>query len=79
MTRAELLALLQQQRARQGRPAVEDLSQTTRAAGFRSLDFSELALRVELVIGRELAFDASALRAITTLDDVLDLLEELAK
>ena len=44
--------------------------------GFRSLDFSELALRVERKVGNELSFDAVALREIRTVKDVLDFLEE---
>lgn len=45
--------------------------------GFRSLDFSELALRVEDEIGEELNFDAPELRQIATIADVLDFLEQL--
>lgn len=45
--------------------------------GFRSLDFSELALRVEDEIDEELNFDAAGLRQITTIGDVLDLLLEI--
>jgi len=45
--------------------------------GFRSLDFSELALRVEDEIGDELNFDAPELRQIATISDVLDFLEQL--
>ncbi|MDQ4111832.1 MAG: acyl carrier protein, partial [Actinomycetota bacterium] len=45
--------------------------------GFRSLDFSELALRVEDEIGDELNFEAAGLRSIETIGDVLDLLVEI--
>jgi acyl carrier protein len=45
--------------------------------GFRSLNFSELALRVEDEIGVELNFDAVKLRRIATVGDVLDFMEEL--
>jgi len=45
--------------------------------GFRSLDFSELALRVEDELGSELNFDAPGLRAIETVGDVLEFLEKL--
>lgn len=48
-----------------------------RDIGFRSLDFSELALRVEDELGSELNFDAPGLRQITTVADVLDFLEQL--
>ena len=42
--------------------------------GFRSLDFSELALRAEDELGRELNFDAPALRRIQTVGDVQEFL-----
>lgn len=45
--------------------------------GFRSLDFSELALRVEDELGSELNFDAPGLRAIETVGDVLEFLKQL--
>ena len=45
--------------------------------GFRSLDFSELALRVEDEIGDELNFDAPGLRQIAKVGDVLDFIEQL--
>jgi acyl carrier protein len=48
-----------------------------REIGFRSLDFSELALRVEDEIDRELNFDAPGLRSINTVGDVLDLIDVL--
>ena len=55
----------------------DDDSAELRGIGFRSLDFSELALRVEDEIDEELNFDAAGLRQITTVGDVLDLLTEL--
>jgi acyl carrier protein len=36
------------------------------------MDFSEVALRLEEVSGRELTFDAAALRRIETFQDVID-------
>lgn len=61
----------------QGKSA--DLGDATalREIGFRSLDFSELALRVEDELGTELNFDAPGLRRIDTVGDVLDFLEQL--
>jgi acyl carrier protein len=55
----------------------ESDSTALRDIGFRSLDFSELALRVEDEIDEELNFEAAGLRQITTVGDVLDLLEEI--
>lgn len=46
---------------------------------FRSLDFSELAVRVEDELDLELNFDAPGLRAIVTIGDVLDFMEMLLK
>lgn len=45
--------------------------------GFRSLDFSELALKVEDELDEELNFDAPGLRSIRTVGDVLDFINEL--
>ncbi|WP_028709210.1 phosphopantetheine-binding protein [Propionicicella superfundia] len=45
--------------------------------GFRSLDFSELALRVEDEVDAELNFDAPGLREIRTVGDVLDFIDQL--
>jgi acyl carrier protein len=58
-----------------GFPAAEDAD--LQDIGFRSLDFSELALRVEDEIGEELNFDAPGLRQIRTVGDVLDFIEIL--
>jgi acyl carrier protein len=50
-----------------------------REVAFRSLDFSELALRVEQSVGRELNFDAGRLRGIRTVGDVLDFFQDAVK
>ena len=55
----------------------DDDATELREIGFRSLDFSELALRVEDEIDRELNFDAPGLRSINTVGDVLDLIDVL--
>ena len=47
------------------------------AIGFRSLDFSELALKVEDELDEELNCDAPGLRSIRTVGDVLDFIDEL--
>jgi len=62
-----------------GRDAVHDENTELRDLGFRSLDFSELALRVEMEGNSELYFDAAALRRIRTVADVLDFLEEASR
>lgn len=61
----------------QGKQMPVDDSANLEQIGFRSLDFSELALRVEDEIGDELNFDAPELRQIATVSDVLDFLEQL--
>ena len=55
----------------------DDDSAELRGIGFRSLDFSELALRVEDEIDRELNFDAPGLRNVQTVGDVLDMIDHL--
>jgi acyl carrier protein len=61
----------------QGKTLPGDETADLQTIGFRSLDFSELALRVEDELGEELNFDAAGLRQITTVADVLDLLGEI--
>jgi acyl carrier protein len=78
MTREEIHAELAAVRATQGKTKPVSESASLREIGFRSLDFSELALRVEDRIKRELNFDAPRLRAIETVGDALDFLEEAA-
>jgi len=77
LARDHIRDLMEQILAAQGKdlPAGEAAELT--AVGFRSLDFSELALRVEDEIGRELNFDAPGLRTIRTVGDVLDFLTDL--
>lgn len=60
---------------RGGEPPVDE-SLELRAVGFRSLDFSEMALRVERNVGRELNFDAALMRSIHTIEDVLSFFEK---
>jgi acyl carrier protein len=79
MERAQILALMQQVVRKQGGPATLTEDSVLREAGFRSLDFSELALRVEQVVGRELNFDAGRLRGIRTVGDVLDFFQDAVK
>ncbi len=61
----------------QGKQMPESDEANLEEIGFRSLDFSELALRVEDEIGEELNFDAPELRQIATVSDVLNFLEQL--
>ena len=61
----------------QGKQLPADDATPLSEIGFRSLDFSELALRVEDELGDELNFDAPGLRRIATVGDVLDFIEQL--
>ena len=77
LTREQVRVMMGEVLAAQGKDADLDDATALRAIGFRSLDFSELALRVEDEIGSELNFDAPGLRRIDTVGDVLDFLEQL--
>lgn len=77
LSREELRALMHQVLSAQGKTLPEGEGADLQQIGFRSLDFSELALRVEDEVGDELNFDAAGLRQIVTVGDVLDLLTEL--
>lgn len=77
LSRDELRALMADVLQAQGRTLPAEDTADLQEIGFRSLDFSELALRVEDEIDEELNFDAAGLREITTVADVLDLLLEI--
>lgn len=62
---------------RQGKDLPDSEDTPLDEIGFRSLDFSELALRVEDEVDDELNFDAPGLRSIRTVSDVLDFVDEL--
>lgn len=77
VSREQLRALMGEVLATQGKSLPDDDAALLADIGFRSLDFSELALRVEDEIDAELNFEAAGLRQITTVADVLDLLTEI--
>jgi acyl carrier protein len=77
LSRDEVRALMADVLAAQGKSAPEGDDVELESIGFRSLDFSELALRVEDEVGTELNFDAPELRSIRTVGDVLDFLDQL--
>ena len=79
MIRSEILAIMNHIMLKRGRPKISDETKTTREVNFRSLDFSEVALRVENKIGKELVFDAATMRKIETIKDVLDFFESVTK
>ena len=77
LSRDQVRAMMAQVLATQGKELPPDDATDLRTLGFRSLDFSELALRVEDETGEELNFDAPGLRQIATVGDVLDFLVQL--
>ncbi|MCW2857074.1 MAG: hypothetical protein JWR52_2689 [Marmoricola sp.] len=77
VSREQLRALMGEVLATGGKALPDDDGALLADIGFRSLDFSELALRVEDEIDAELNFEAAGLRQITTIADVLDLLTEI--
>jgi acyl carrier protein len=77
--RSRILALMQQVMEKQGVQTPLTESASMQEVRFRSLDFSEVALRIEQEIGRELNFEAASLRQIRTVGDVLDFLQQAAR
>lgn len=77
LSRDEIRTMMAEVLQAQGKTLPDDDSANLEEIGFRSLDFSELALRVEDEIGQELNFDAPELRRIATVSDVLDFLQQL--
>jgi len=62
---------------RQGKSLPSGDAALLRDVGFRSLDFAELALRVEMQTGNALQFETGVLRSIQTVGDVLDFMERV--
>ncbi|MGL5861709.1 MAG: phosphopantetheine-binding protein [Phycicoccus sp.] len=77
LSRDEIRSMMAEVLSTQGKQMPTDDSTDLEGIGFRSLDFSELALRVEDEVGEELNFDAPELRQIRTVADVLDFLDQL--
>ncbi|MEO5744814.1 MAG: acyl carrier protein [Terracoccus sp.] len=77
LSRDQIRSMMAEVLAAQGKQMPGDDQANLEEIGFRSLDFSELALRVEDEIDEELNFDAPQLRQIATVSDVLDFLEQL--
>ncbi|WP_018155324.1 phosphopantetheine-binding protein [Demetria terragena] len=77
LSRDQIRTMMDEVLTAQGKELPADDSTALAEIGFRSLDFSELALRVEDELDEELNFDAPGLRSIETVGDVLDLLDRL--
>lgn len=77
LSREAIRGLMGEVLASQGKTMPTSDDANLEEIGFRSLDFSELALRVEDEVDEELNFDAPELRQIRTVKDVLDFLEQL--
>jgi acyl carrier protein len=69
-----IMTELREMYARRGVDVRADPDTELTELGFRSLDFSELALRLEERLGRELDFAGTELRRLATVGDVIDLL-----
>ena len=77
LSRAQVRSMMADVLTKQGKQLPESDDTALDEIGFRSLDFSELALRVEDELDDELNFDAPGLRAIRTVGDVLDFIAQL--
>ena len=77
MTEQDVISLMATILRKQGRTARDfDADDNLRELGFRSLDFSELCLRVEDQVGEELNFEAAQLRGIETVGDVCSFIRQ---
>ena len=77
LSREQVRSMMAEVLEAQGKELPEGDDTLLTEIGFRSLDFSELALRVEDELDTELNFDAPGLRAIETVGDVLTFIEQL--
>ncbi len=73
MTTIEIIVLINKVLVKRGKKPIDsNLDISLRDYGFRSMDFSELALRIEEHVGIELNFNANSMRAIETFRDVIE-------
>lgn len=73
MNQSEILSILNVVLEKRGKsPISAQSNENLREYGFRSMDFSEVALRVEEALGKEIVFDASILRKIESFQDVIE-------
>ena len=72
MERERILSIINSVLTKNRHAAITDEDISLRDAGFRSLDFSEVALRIEAEIDRELTFEASTMRRIASIKDAVD-------
>ncbi|WP_040157634.1 acyl carrier protein [Nigerium massiliense] len=79
LSREQVREMMADVMAKQGKTLPDDDATALDTFGFRSLDFSELALKVEDEIDEELNFDAPGLRSIETIGDVLDFIGQLVE
>lgn len=80
MSKDEVIKLIEYILEKQGKETNNVAgSSTLRELQFRSLDFSELCLRVEEQKQTELNFEAAALRGLETVDDVCSFIMEASK
>ena len=77
LSRDQVRAMMAEVLQAQGKTLPEGEDTRLDAIGFRSLDFSELALRVEDELDTELNFDAPGLRSVETVGDVLTFIDQL--
>ena len=70
MDKTTITGLMADIQKRNNRPITFTEQQTLREIGFRSLDFSELLLRLEGETGKNLDMDAAPLRQIHTVGDL---------
>jgi acyl carrier protein len=75
MTREDILSQFGSLLERRGLSSEYESETPLRDIGFRSLDFSELSIRIEEQHGQDLNFDAALLRRIETVDDVVGFFE----
>lgn len=77
LPRDQVRSMMGEVLAAQGKELPAEDGALLETIGFRSLDFSELALRVEDELDEELNFDAPGLRSIETVGDVLTFIDQL--
>lgn len=77
MNRTEILTIINYILIKQNKPEISSEKQSLREVGFRSLDFSELALRIEKKINKELSFNAGKMRSVKSIEDLISFFADI--
>lgn len=74
MTKERIVELINQLLKRQNKPLLTNLKVTSREAQFRSLDFAELTVKIELELGYTLDYGNLLIKYLENMEDTINVI-----